>query len=111
MCGQVASPSLGGEAGGRSLGFISAEFVLPRANWSRPLPWPLSILDDGEDCLLLSTLGDIGDFLKRLPKDHRHFDTWQVVNQRLNAAAAGGSLDDMLIALQMALSLEGVEYR
>jgi hypothetical protein len=31
------------------------------------------------------------------------------VNQRL--AAAGGSLDDLLIALQMILQLEHVEYR
>jgi hypothetical protein len=33
------------------------------------------------------------------------------VNQRLDAAAAGGSVDDLLIALQMAFQLEKVEYR
>jgi hypothetical protein len=33
-------------------------------------------MDSGKEFLRLSTLGDIGDFLKRLPKDRRHFDTW-----------------------------------
>jgi hypothetical protein len=69
-----------------------------RPNWSNPLPRPLSILDNG---MRLSTLADVRDFLKRLPKERRQFDTWQVVARRLDAAAAGGNVDDVSIALQM----------
>ena len=84
---------------------------MSRPNWSRALPRPLVILDDGKEFLRLTTLTDLRDFIKRLPKDRQHFDTWQVVKQRLDAAALGDSIDDLLISLQMVLSLEGVEYQ
>ena len=79
--------------------------------WSRPLPRPLVILDDSKEFLRLTTLGDVRDFLKHIPKERREFDTWQTVTRRLEAAAAGSSVDDVSIALQMALQLERVEYQ
>jgi hypothetical protein len=85
--------------------------ALPRPNYSRSLSQPIVILDDDKEFLRLTTLGDVGDFIKRLPKDRQHFDAWQVVNQRLDAAAAGGSIEDLLIALQMAFRLEHIAYR
>jgi hypothetical protein len=84
---------------------------MPRPKRSRPLPRPLIILDNGKEFLQLSTLADVRDFLKRIPKERQQFDTWQTVTRRLDAAAAGGSVDDLSIALQMVLQLERVEYQ
>ena len=61
-----------------------------RPNWSRPLPRPLVILDDGKEFLRLTTLADVRDFLKHIPKERRQFDTWQHVEAELKKAAAGG---------------------
>ena len=72
---------------------------------------PTYILDDGKEFLRLTTLADVRAFLSHLPKERRQNETWQVVVQRLEAAAAGGSVDDLSIALQMAFQLERVEYR
>jgi hypothetical protein len=85
--------------------------MAPRPNWSRPLPRALSLLDDGKEFLRLTTLGDVRDFLKRIPKERLQFDTWQAVSRRLDTASAGGSIDDLSTALQMLLMLEGVESR
>jgi hypothetical protein len=51
----------------------------------------------------------VRDFLTHIPKERRQFDTCATVERRLNTA--GGSVDDLSIALQMALQLERVEYR
>jgi hypothetical protein len=80
---------------------------LPRPNWSRALPRPLKI----PGVMDLKTLADVRALIGHLPKETRARDTWQVVERRLDAAAAGGSLDDLSVALRMVLQLEGVEYR
>jgi hypothetical protein len=84
---------------------------LPRPNWSRPLPRPLVILDGGKEFLRLTTLGAARDFLKRIPKERRQFDTWQHVEAELKKAAAGGDATQVSVALRMVLMLENVECR
>jgi hypothetical protein len=63
---------------------------MPRPNWLRALPRPLSTLDDAKEFLRLTTLADVRDFLKHIPKERRQFDTWQHVERELKKAAAGG---------------------
>jgi hypothetical protein len=83
-----------------------------RADWSRKLPRPLVILDNGKEFLRLSTLEDVRTLIRRIPKDRRTAQTWVIVSRRLDDAAVGrGSGDDVLIALQMAFQLERIEYR
>ena len=85
---------------------------MPRPNWSRALPLPLWILDDGKKFLRLSTLADVGAFLKHLPKERRLSDTWQVASRRLDDALANqDSAEDLSVTLQMAFQLERIEYR
>jgi hypothetical protein len=84
---------------------------LSRPIRSRTLPRPLSIMDDGKEFLRLSTLADVRDFLKRVPKATRAKDTWQHVAAELKKAAAGGDTTQVSVALEVVLSLEGVEYR
>jgi hypothetical protein len=83
---------------------------MPRPNRSRSLPRPLSIMDDGKEFVRLSTLADVRDFLKRVPKATRAKDTWQHVAAELKKAAEGGDTTQVSIALQIALNLEGVEW-
>ncbi len=80
----------------------------PRPNWSRALPRPLSILDKGKEFLRLTTLADVHDFLKPIPKERQQQDTLQAVARRLDDAAAGR---DVSIALQMTFQLERIDYR
>jgi hypothetical protein len=83
---------------------------MARPNRSRPLPRPIVILDDGKAFLRLSTIADVRDFLKHIPKARREFSTWQHVEAELNKAAAGTDTTQLSIALQMVLVLENVEY-
>ncbi len=85
---------------------------MPQPNWSRSLSEPLCILENGKEFLRLSTLAEIRTFINRFPKDRRTAHAWIVVTRRLDDAAIGrGGLDEVLIALQMAFQLEGIEYR
>ena len=84
---------------------------MPRPNWSRALPRPLTILDDGKEFLRLTTLADVRDFLKHIPKDRLQFETWQSVKSALDEAAAGADPKSLAVALQMVLTLENVECR
>jgi hypothetical protein len=84
---------------------------LPHPNWSHALPRPLIILDDGKEFLRLTTLADVRAFLKHLLKEQQQFDTWQTIARRLSAAAAGGDIDDVSIALRMVFQSENVEYQ
>ena len=77
------------------------------ANWSQPLPRPLTI----PGVMTLRTLADMRAFLRRVPKARRELDTWQAVTRRLDAAAAGGDVAAASIALQMVLQLERVPVR
>jgi ABC-type phosphate transport system ATPase subunit len=78
---------------------------------SRPLPQPISIMDNGNEFVRLKTLADVRDFLKHVPKARRQFSTWQHVEAELNKAAAGADATQLSIALRMVLMLEHVEYR
>jgi hypothetical protein len=68
-------------------------------------------LDDGKEFLRLASLADVRDFLKRIPKDRRQFDTWKHVAAELDKCAAGADTADVSVALQLVLTLEGVECR
>jgi hypothetical protein len=59
----------------------------------------------------LTTLSDVRELLKHLPKGHRERSTWRHVAAYLNEAAAGDSTVDVTVPLQMVLSMEGVPYQ
>ena len=71
---------------------------MARPNWSRRLPRPLVI----PTVIHLSTLAEVRALLDRhLPPQTRNKPTWRYV----------GNMMDVAAALQIALKLEGVEYR
>jgi hypothetical protein len=74
---------------------------------SPPTPSPLVI----PDVMTLRTLADVRTLLSHLAKATRAKSTWQLVESKLNGAAAGGDLVELFVTLRMVLSLEGVEYR
>jgi len=79
-----------------------------RADWSRRLPRPLVI----PSVMKLTTLADVRELVGRhLPPHFRGKSTWRHVAAELDKAAAGGDTANVSIALRMALSLEGVQYR
>jgi hypothetical protein len=80
---------------------------LPRPNWSRPLPRPLTI----PTVMDLVTLADVRTLLGHLPKETRAKSTWQHVEAALKQAAIGGDTTELWAALQMVLMLENVECR
>ena len=80
---------------------------MPRPNWSRTLPRPLTI----PTVLDLITLADVRALLGHLPKERRAKSTWQHVEAALKQAATGDDATELWAALQMVLMLEGVEYR
>ena len=85
---------------------------MPHPNWSRPLPQPICILDNGKQFLRLSTLADVRTLIRRIPKDRRTATAWLVVRRRLDDAADGrGSVDEVSVALRMAFQLERMESR
>jgi hypothetical protein len=59
----------------------------------------------------LKTLADVRTLLGHLPKETRAKDTWQHVESELKKAAAGADPKDVSVALQLVLSLKGVECR
>ena len=79
-----------------------------RPDWSRPLPRPLVI----PTVLQLTTLADVRALIERqLPSDRHDVPAWRYVRKKLDEAARGGKAMDLAVALQIALHLEGVEYR
>jgi hypothetical protein len=81
---------------------------MARPNWSRLLPRPLAI----PTVVHLSTLADVRARLDRqLPFQTRNKPTWRYVRKMLAEAAHGGNMLDVAAALQIALKLEGIEYR
>jgi hypothetical protein len=78
---------------------------LSRPNWSRPLPRPLKI----PSVMTLKTLADVRELIERhLPADRRKLDTWRHVAKQLAAAADGGNINDVVVALRLVLQLERV---
>ena len=57
----------------------------------------------------LTTLADVRELMRRLPKDHRQRSTWRHVENQLKAAALG-EVDtiDVAVPLQLVLQLERV---
>ena len=80
---------------------------MPRPNWSRSLPRPLTI----PTIVDLVTLADVGALLGHLPKETRAKSTWQHVKAELNKTAAGADPRDVSAALRLVLMLENVERR
>jgi hypothetical protein len=80
---------------------------MPRANWSRPLPRPLTI----PTVMDLATLADVRKLLGHLPKVTRAKSTWQHVAAELDKAAAGADPADVAVALRLVLMLEHIECR
>ena len=78
-----------------------------RPDWSRPLPRPLVI----PGLMTLTTLADVRELMKHLPKGHRERSTWRHVAACLNEAAHGGDTIDVAVPLQMVLSMKGVPYQ
>jgi hypothetical protein len=81
--------------------------MLPRPNWSRPLPRAMKI----PGVMDLKALADVRALIGHLPKETRAKSTWQHVEAELKKAATGGDPAELWAALQMVLMLEGVEYR
>ena len=80
---------------------------MPRPDWSRPLPQPLEI----PSIMTLTTLADVRELLKHLPKGHRERSTWRHVAACLEEAARGGDPVDVNVPLRLVLSMEGVPYQ
>jgi hypothetical protein len=78
-----------------------------RPDWSRALPRPLVI----PQVMTVKTLDDVRELMRRLPSGHREKATWQRVASCLAEAARGAATGDVAVALQMVLSMEGVECR
>ena len=77
-----------------------------RADWSRPLPQPLTI----PEVMDLRTLSDVHELLTHLPERCRDKSTWQHVIACLEEAALDGNTENVAIRLRMVLSMEGVEW-
>jgi hypothetical protein len=78
-----------------------------RQDWSQPLPQPLII----PDVMTLATLADVRELLRHLPKEYRDRETWRYVATKLNDAARGAPVIDVIVPLRMVLSMEGIACR
>ena len=61
--------------------------------------------------MTLTTLADVRELMRHLPRQTREKDTWRHVAAMLDEAARGGDVVDVAVPLQMVLSMEGVECR
>ena len=80
--------------------------IVPRADWSRPLPRPLTI----PDVLTLETLADVRALVeKHLPAEYRSKFTWRQLAGLLKRAAEGQQdVAEVSTALRIVLQLEGI---
>ena len=79
-----------------------------RPNWSRPLPQPLHIVD----VMTLHTLADVRVLIESsLPAAFRDRPHWRAVARDLEAASAGGDVEEVATALVLAFAIEGVACR
>ena len=80
----------------------------PPQDWLRPLPRPLVI----SKVMTLKTLWDVRELVERhLPAETRKKSTWQHVAKCSAEAARTGNTVGVYAALQMVLSMEGVDCR
>jgi class 3 adenylate cyclase len=78
-----------------------------RPNWSRPLPKPLII----SGVMTVATLNDVRVMTERhLPPASRANEMWRYVSNQLRVAALGGDMAEFFSVLEMALSIEGLEW-
>jgi len=76
-----------------------------RSDWSRPLPLVIP------EVMTLTELPDVRALIERhLPAHFRGKTTWRHAAAELQKASLNGDTADVLVALRIALSLEGVEY-
>jgi hypothetical protein len=61
--------------------------------------------------LKLSTLSDVRELMRLLPRATRERDTWRHVAAQLDEAARGADVNDAVVALRLVLMLERVECR
>jgi hypothetical protein len=82
---------------------------LPRPDWSRPLPRPLTI----PELLTLETLADMRALVeKHLPAEYRAKFTWRHLAGLLRRAAEGRQeVAEVFTAFKIALQLEGIPCR
>jgi hypothetical protein len=81
---------------------------MARADSSRPLP--RSIVIPG--VMTIATLADVRELVeKHLPKRYRQATPWRHVAAELKAVGKSRSTADVSVALQMALSLSGVDFQ
>jgi hypothetical protein len=85
----------------------AGQAVPPRPNWSHPLPLPLKI----PGVMDLRMLADVRTLIGDMPKATRAKSTWQYVEGELGKAASDADAKQLSVALQMVLSLEGVEFQ
>ena len=81
--------------------------AVSRPNWSRPLPRLLIV----SGVLRVATLNDVRVMIERhLPVPSRAGEMWGYVSHELREAALGGDTADFFSVLEMALSIEGLEW-
>jgi class 3 adenylate cyclase len=80
---------------------------LPRPNWSRPLPKLLIV----SGVMTAATLNDVRVMIERqLPAASRAKEMWRYVSNELREAALGSDTAEFSAVLEMALSIEGLEW-
>ena len=78
---------------------------LGHPNWSRPLPNIVS------GVMTAATLNDVRVMVERhLPAASRAKEMWRYVSNELRKAALGGDTAEFSAVLEMALSIEGLEW-
>ena len=80
---------------------------LPRPDLSRPLPKPLIV----SGVMTAATLNDVRVMVERhLPAASRAKEMWRYVSNELREAALGSDTAEFSAVLEMALSIEGLEW-
>ena len=80
---------------------------LPRPDWSRPLPQLLIV----SGVMTVATLNDARVLIEQhLPAASRAKDMWRYVSDELRRAALGRDAAEFSSVMEMALSLEGLEW-
>jgi class 3 adenylate cyclase len=80
---------------------------LGHPNWSRPLPKLLIV----SGVMTAATLNDVRVMVERhLPAASRAKEMWRYVSNELREAALGGDTAEFSAVLEMALSIEGLEW-
>ena len=78
-----------------------------RLDWSRKLPRTLTI----PTVMKLRTLADVRTLLSHLPVDRKRMDSWQHVAARLQDAAGGGDIAELVAALRVVFMIEHIKCR